>query len=236
MINRYMVTQTLKVMEIFPCRVSEMDQPWLMLWTVLMFRRGEPVLRSKAHPGSCLSLSPRRVQQTAKASTLTETTLKQLEVLSEMLRLMSKPNKNSKRLKANIVDWTPFRCICKSISFWTAAKPNRDPEMRTREQTQICARTRSRARGNAIHTGLVFFSGPVLVFLCWSLSDVLGDAERQSGAWAPPLLLCLHWWFPDASQWSERYGTLGGQPSSLWARASRPGLRQLYLGYLKNTA
>ena len=184
----------------------------------------------------------RSVQQTAKASTLTETTLKQLEVLSEMLRLMSKPNKNSKRLKANIVDLNPFRCICKSISFWTAAKPNRDPEMRTREQTQICARAGSRARGNAIHAGFFFFfRGPGLVFLCCSLSDVLGDAGRQSGAWAPPLLLCLHWWFPDASQWSERYGTLGWgwreqQPSSLWARASRPGLRQLYLGYLKNTA
>ncbi len=52
MINRYMVTETLlwKVQEIFPCRVSERDQAWLMLWSFLMFHRGEPVLRSKPHP------------------------------------------------------------------------------------------------------------------------------------------------------------------------------------------
>lgn len=72
----------------------------------LMFHRGEPVLRFKPHPGF-FPLTPCRIHQTAKTSTLTETTLKQLEAFSEIPRLMNKPNKNSKRLKANIVDWAP---------------------------------------------------------------------------------------------------------------------------------
>lgn len=105
MINRYIVTETLlwKDQEICPCRVCEKDQAWLMLWSFLMFHRW-PALRFKTHPGL---FPPFSVHQIAKASTLTETTLKQLEDLSEMLRLMNKPNKSSKRLKANIADYTP---------------------------------------------------------------------------------------------------------------------------------
>lgn len=53
-----------------------------------------------------LPLPAFRIHQKAKVSMLIETTLKQLGVLSEMLWLMSKPNKRSKRLKANIVAWT----------------------------------------------------------------------------------------------------------------------------------
>lgn len=146
---------------------------------------------------SCL-FSPCSFHQTAKASTLTETTLKQLEVLSEMLRLMSKPNKNSKRLKANIVDWTPS-AVSVNLSL-SELPPNQIQILKWGHESRHRyahghTRARSHARGNAIHTGL----GAGLVFLCCSLSDVLGDAERQSWAWAPPLLLCLRWWFPDAS-------------------------------------
>lgn len=139
---------------------------------------------------------PCSIHQTAKASTLTETTLKQLEALSEMLQLMSKPNKNSKRLKANIVDWTPS-AISVNLSL-SELQPNQIQILRWGHESRhgfVQGPAHTHTHGNAIHTGF----GAGLVFLCCSLSDVLGDAERQSGAWAPPLLLCLRWWFPDAS-------------------------------------
>lgn len=59
---------------------------------------------------------PFRIQQTAKVSMLTETTLKQLDVLSEIVWLMCKPNKRSERLKANIVGWTPS-AVSVNLSF-----------------------------------------------------------------------------------------------------------------------
>lgn len=141
---------------------------------------------------------PCSIQQTAEASTLTETTLKQLEVLSEMLRLMSKPNKNSKRLKANIVDWTPS-AVSVNLSLYEL-QPNQIEILRWGHKSRhryVHGHTRARSTRTRKCNTHRFEAG--LVFLCCSLSDVLGDAERQSRAWAPLLLLCLHWWFPDAS-------------------------------------
>lgn len=66
-----------------------------------------------------------------------------------------------------------------------------------------------------------------------SVSDVLGDAERQSGAWAPPQLLCLPWWFPDASKWTQCYATLGKAAWQFGSWASRLGFMQLNLAHLK---
>lgn len=161
-----------------------------------------------------LPLSASGIHQTAKVSILIETTLKQLGVLSEMVWLMSKPNKSSKSLKANIGAWTSS-AVSVNLSL-SELQPNQIQILRSRHESRHRyvyghARVCSHARGNAMHAGFVGQFG-VHVLL---LTDVLGDAERQSRAWAPPLLLCLPWWFPDASEWSECYGTLGKQPSSL---------------------
>lgn len=57
---------------------------------------------------------------------------------------------------------------------------------------------------------------------CAALSDVLGDVESQSEAWAPLLFLCLHWWFPDASWWLELCRTLGSDPAVWSSLVSQP--------------
>lgn len=229
-----MVTETLlwKVQEIFPCRVSEKDQGWLMLWSFLMFHRGEPVLRSKPHPDP--AFPPCSIHQTAKASTLTETTLKQLEVLSEMLRLMSKPNKNSKRLKANIVDCTPS-VVSVNLSV-SELQPNQIQILRWGHESRhryvhghTCAC--SHARRNAIHTGFgaVWCSCVALWVMSW------GMRRARAG---PELLRCS-FVYADGFQMlaSDRSATeRWGAAQQFGAWASRPGLRQLYLEYLKNMA
>lgn len=114
----YTVTETLiwKIQEICPCRVSERDQARLILWSFLMSHRWGPGLRFKPHPGRFPSLSM------SQASTLTHSTLKQLEVLSEMLRLMNKPNTDSRGLDANTVDYIPSS-LSVNLAF-SEVKPN----------------------------------------------------------------------------------------------------------------
>lgn len=169
--------------------------------------------------------------QLAKASMVTETTLKQLEVLSEILWLMSKPNKNSKRLKANIVDWTPS-VVSENLSLSELGPSQTQiPEMRTQEQTQICAhrRTRTHACGNAIQTGLrlAWCSCAVLWVMSWGM---------RRGRAGPELLRCS-FVYTDGFQMlsSDRSATeRWGAAQQFQACASKPGLRQLYLGCLKN--
>lgn len=130
--------------------------------------------------------------QTTETSTLTETTLKQLEVLSEMLRLMTKPNNNSERLKADIVHWTSS-AVSVNLSH-SELQPNQIQILRWGHNEQTHTHTHMHT-DTLVHAHVHRFGSGLL---CCSLSDVLWDAERQSGARAPPLLLCLRWWFPDA--------------------------------------
>lgn len=178
---------------------------------------------------------PCSIHQTAKASTLTETTLKQLEVLSEMLRLMSKPNKNSKRLKANIVDWTPS-AVSVNLSL-SELRPNQIQILRWGHKSRhryALGRTRARshARGNAIHTG----SGAI--FWCSCVAPWVMSWGMRRGRAGPELLRCS-FVYTDGFQMlacdrsaTERWGAA----QQFGACASKPGLRQLYLGYLKNMA
>lgn len=231
MINRYIVTETLlwKVQEIFPWGVSEKDQALLMLWSFLMFHRGEPVRNHIQVPAS----PPFRIHQTAKVSMLTETTLKQLEVLSEMVWLMSKPNKSSKRLKANIVDWTPS-AVSVNLSL-SELQPNQIQILRSghesrRRYAHRHARVCSHAHGNAIHTGF----RASLVFMHCSVSDVLGDAERQSGVWA----LRCSFVYPDGFQMlaSDRSATeRWGSSPAVWGLSQQARIKAALSGILEKT-
>lgn len=128
---------------------------------------------------------------------------------------MSKPNKNSKGPKANRGDWTPIRCICLYISFWTAAKPNTEPEIGTWVDTEM--HTLVHAYGHMVmqYTPVLGWFDVLLVLPEWCP----GGCKEAEQARAPLLRLCLHWWFPDASWWLELFGTL-------WSSPAVPRLRQ----------
>lgn len=161
---------------------------------------------------------PFRIQQTAKVSMLTETTLKQLDVLSEIVWLMCKPNKRSKRLKANIVGWTPS-AVSVNLSF-SELQPKQIQILRSGIESRrryVHRHTHAHTQKCNTHTqkcNTHRFQGQfgVHALLCEWCPGGCGEAERGLSS---ALLLCLPWWFPDASEWSECYGTLGKQPSSL---------------------
>lgn len=127
------------------------------------------------------------IRRAAKASTLTETTLKQLEVLSQMLRLMSKPNKNSKRLKANIVDWTPS-ALSVNLSL-SELQLNQIKIPRWRHKSRH-GYVHGHTCRNAIHTGFGAGFG-VLVLLSEWCPGGCGEAERGLSSSAAPLFTLM---------------------------------------------
>lgn len=215
MIRRYIVSETppWKVQGIFPRRVSETDRALVTLWCsteqsqsvfLCIFFRGLNHIQVPASPPHSeftrlLRLAPR-----------TGATLAQLDVLSERVRLMSKPNTSSERLKANIVGRTPSALSVNLSPSEARAKPNTGPRIGTWQSMCIRATDALASRSHTTTT-----CGAASLFMRRSVNDVPGDAEKQSGALGSPLLLCLPWWFPDASEWSECCGTLGKQPSSV---------------------
>lgn len=167
-----------------------------------------------------------RIHQTAKVSMLMETTLKQLGVLSEILWLMSKPNKRSQRLKANIVARTS-----------SAVSVNLSPSELRPDQTQILtsvherrhrrvhgrARVCSRARGNAIRAGLVF--------MCCSWVMSWGMWGGRAG---PELLRCS-FVYPDGFQMlaSDRSATeRWGSSPTVWGSSQVARIKAVLSGIL----
>lgn len=149
-----------------------------------------------------------------------------------MLRLMRKPNKNSKRLKANIVDYTPpALSVNLSLSEWRPNQiqiPGWGQQSRhsyAHRHTCACAH----ANDNATHTDLelVWCSCVALWVMSWGI---------QRGRAGPELLRCS-FVYTDGFQMlasdrstAERWGAA----QQFGACANEPGLRQLYLGCLKN--
>ncbi len=150
-----------------------------------------------------------------------------------MLRLMSKPNKNSKRLKANIVDWTPS-AVSVNLSL-SELRPNQiqiprwGHESRHRyAHTLVHAHTHEEMQHTQV-LGLVWCSCVALWVMSWGM---------QRGRAGPELLRCS-FVYADGFQMlaSDRSATeRWGAAQQFGAWASRPGLRQLYLGHLKNMA
>lgn len=93
--------------------VSEADQALVMLLWFTEQRRGLFndfificfFIRAETRARFLLHLHSEFTRR-LRLAPLTAATLAQLGILSETVRLMSKPNKSSKRLKANIVDRT----------------------------------------------------------------------------------------------------------------------------------
>lgn len=194
MIRRYIVSETppWKVQEKFPHRVWVTDWALLMLWCFTEQSQGFLVFFFRTRITCRFQLLPHsEFTRLRRFALLTAVTLAQLDILSETLRLMSKPNKSSERLKANILDWTPS-ALSVNLSL-SKPQPN---------QTQV--------RGSGHDSGRRYEP--------WALSTqrVAGPLRCE---WCPRALgssplLCLPWWFPDASEWSELCGTLEKQPSS----------------------
>lgn len=182
-----------------------------------------------------LPLPAFRIHQTAKVSMLIETTFKQLGVLSEMLWLMRKPNKRSKRLKANIVAWTSS-AVSVNLSL-SELKPNQIQILRSVHECRHRyvhgrARVCSQARRNAIHAGLV------LMCCSWVMS--WGMWRGRAG---PELLRCS-FVYPDGFQMlasdrsaTERWGsspTVWGLSQVARIKAALSGILEKNMGLLCN--
>lgn len=195
MIMRYNVSETppWKVQEIFSHCFAETDRALVMLWwfnflfiLFFIFIRVEFTARFLLYPHS-------KFTRLRRVTPLTAATLAQLDVLSEMVQLMSKPNTSSKRLQANIVDWTQA-LLSVNLSL-SAPEPN---------QTQVWGFGTWRSTLIlssdllASHSSTQLLAEPLHRSCAALVNDVPGDTEKQSGALDSPLLLCLPWWFPDA--------------------------------------
>lgn len=143
------------------------------------------------------------IRRTAGPETLTGTTPKHLGVLSQMLRLMSKPNKNSKRLKANIVEWSPSPNL--SVPGLRLNQTEKDPESRQRCSTHG------------------FWCG------FGALASLSGDAPGMQRGRAGPELLRCSFVYADGFQmlasdraaterWgaARRFGAGASEPRSRW--------------------
>ena len=190
-----------------------------------------PFSKLKPHLGLCV-FSALRNHQTAKVSMLTEATLKQLEVLSGMLWLMSKLNKSSKSLKANIVDWTPSS-VSENLSI-SELRPNQIQILRSRHEsrrrsahghTRVCAHTHTEMQYTWV-SGPVWCSCIALWVMSWGM---------RRGRAGPELLRCS-FVYPDGFQMlasdrsaAERWGS---RPA-VWVLGQRAKIKVALSGILE---
>lgn len=197
-----------------------------------MFHRAEPECffmyffsGPKPHPGSCFSPHS-EFTRLLRLAPRTGATLAQLDVLSERVRLMSKPNTSSERLKANIVDRTPSALSVNLSPSEARAKPNTGPRIGTWRSTCIRATDALASRSHTTTTcgAASLFNAPLRE---WCPGGC-GEAERGSGLSAAPLFTLM----VSRCEWVIRVLRNAGEAAQQrGAWASRPRLGQLNLAY-----
>lgn len=190
MIMRYNVSETppWKVQEIFSHRFAETDRALVMLWwfnflfiSFFIFIRVEFTARFLLYPHS-------KFTRLRRVTPLTAATLAQLDVLSEMVQLMSKPNTSSKRLQANIVNRTQA-LLSVNLSL-SEPEPNQTQVwgFGTWRSTLILA---SDLLASHSSTQLCRAASPFLCRSCEWCPGGYREAERGSGLSAAPLFTLM---------------------------------------------